>query len=425
MSAAAGAIARRGGGALAAARTLDPRLPRAVWVIQAGMLANSVGTGLLMPFVLIYLHDVRGFSLPVAGFVAGTFGAIGIVASPLAGALIDRIGGRAIFVGSLTLLAGAYALFPLVVRPWQAFVVIGLAGIGNGGLWPSQSTLLLAVTPAERRHAAFAVNRMVGNLGLGLGALVGGVAIAGAGGHTFTVLFLVDAATFLVFAAAGLTVQPPAPAPAGDAKPGRYADVLRDRTFVAFVLLNTLFVAVGYAQLEAAVPIFAKHQAGLDEAAIGSVFLANVLTVVVAQLPVVRLLEGRRRMRLLAVMACLWACSWALVAGAGAWSTAGLSTALVGIAVVVFGLGECLHGPLSATVAADLAPERLRGRYMALSTNSFAVGFALGPIAAGAVLGAQPAALFPAAALLCVLAGGAALALERRLPAAARITASR
>jgi MFS family permease len=147
--------------------------------------------------------------------------------------------------------------------------------------------------------------------------------------------------------------------------------------------------------------------------------------VVVAQLPIVRLLEGRRRMRLLAVMAGLWALSWVLVAAAGAWSTAGLSTALVGIAVVVFGLGECLHGPLSATVAADLAPERLRGRYMALSTNSFAVGFALGPIAAGALLGAEPSALFPAAAVLCVLAAGAALGLERHLPAAARITPMR
>jgi MFS family permease len=418
------AIAQRRKGVFALVRALDPQLSRPVWVIQAGMLANSVGTGLLMPFVLIYLHDVRGFSLPVAGLVAGTFGGVGIVASPVAGSLIDRIGGRAVFIGSLTMLAGAYALFPLIVRPWQGFAVMSLAGIGNGALWPSQSTLLLAVTPPERRHATFAVNRMVGNLGLGLGAVVGGVAIAGAGGHTFTILFLIDAATFLVFAAAGLAVPPSRPESHGEA-PGRYRDVLADRTFLAFVLLNTVFVGVGYAQLEAAVPIFAKHHAGLNEAAIGSVFLANVLTVVVAQLPAVRLIEGRRRMRLLAVMACLWALSWVLVAAAGAWSMAGLSTALVGVALVVFGLGECLHGPLSATVAADLAPDRLRGRYMALSTNSFAIGFAVGPVVAGAVLGSAPSALFPAAAAVCLLAGGASLALERRLPAAARVTPSR
>jgi MFS family permease len=403
-------------------RALDPRLPRPVWIIQAGMLANSVGTGLLVPFVLIYLHDVRGFSLPVAGLVAGTFGGAGIAASPVAGSLIDRIGGRAVFIGSLVLLAGAYALFPLVVRPWQGVMVMALAGVGNGALWPSQSTLLLAVTPPERRHATFAVNRMVGNIGLGLGAVVGGVAIAGTAGHAFTILFLINAATFLAFAVAGLAVPPPTrPDPSGG-RPGRYRDVFADRTFVAFVLVNTLFVAVGYAQLEAAVPIFAKHHAGLDEAAIGSVFLANVLTVVVAQLPAVRLIEGRRRMLMFAVMAGLWATSWTVVAVAGAWSTAGLSTALVGIAVVVFGLGECLHGPLSATVAADLAPEGLRGRYMALSTNSFAIGFAVGPAAAGAVLGAAPSALFPAAAVLCLLAGAAALALERGLPVAVRVT---
>jgi MFS family permease len=388
------------------------------------MLANSLGTGLLMPFVLIYLHDVKGFSLATAGLVAGMFGAVGMVATPAAGSLIDRIGGRAVFIGSLVLLAGAYALFPLINHPWQAFLFMGLAGLGNGALWPSQSTLLLAVTPSERRHAAFALNRMAGNLGIGLGAVVGGLLITTADSGGFTLLFLLNAATFLVFAVTGLAVPAPADPERHAQAPGSYREVLRDRPFVAFVLLNTVFVAAGYAQLEAGLPIFAKHQAGLSEAAIGAIFLANVVTVVVAQLPVVKLLEGRRRMRALAAMGLLWAAAWALVGIAGVWGAALASTALIGVAVVVFGLGECLHGPLSATVAADLAPEQLRGRYMALSTNSFAIGFAAGPAAAGAILGLSVSALFPLAALTCLAAGAGALAIERRLPEAARVTPS-
>ncbi len=410
----------------AVVRQLDPALPRPVWAIQGGMLANSIGTGLLMPFVLIYLHDVHGFTLATAGAIAGTFGLVGLVATPAAGTLIDRIGARAVFVGSLVVLAGAYALFPLVAAPWMGFLVMGLAGLGNGGLWPSQSTLLLSVTPPERRHAAFAVNRMTGNLGLGLGAVVGGITIAGAGTGAFTALFLADAATFLVFAAAPLRVPASERAGGGHAEqPGTYREVLADRTFIAFVALNTVFVGAGYAQLEAAVPIFAKHQTGLDEAAIGAIFLANILTVVVAQLPAIRFVEGRRRLRMLALMCALWAGSWTLVAVAGEWRVAGLSTALIGAAVVVFGLGECLHGPVSSAVAADLAPERLRGRYMALSTSSFAVGFALGPLVAGAVLGADLSALFPGLAVVLGLAAFSALWLERRLPPAVRVTPAR
>jgi MFS family permease len=394
-----------------------------VWVIAGGMLVNSLGTGLLMPFVLIYLHDVRGFPFATAGLIAGTFGAVGIAAAPLGGSLIDWIGSRAVFIGSLVLLAGSYALFTLIVQPWQGFVFMGLAGLGNGAFWPSQSTLLLAATPAQRRHATFALNRMATNLGLGLGAVIGGLLIT-AGSGNFTLLFLLNAGSFLAFAATAFVVAAPAkPDPQRDER-GSYRDVLRDRTFVAFVLLNTVFVVVGYAQLEAGLPIFAKHQAGLSGAAIGAVFLANVVTVVVAQLPIVRLLEGRRRMRALALMCVVWAAAWALVGIAGTWSVAFASTALIGAAVVVFGLGECLHGPVSATLAADLAPDRLRGRYMALSTTSFAIGFAIGPAATGVVLGLSASALFPLAALMCLAAGACALALERRLPETLRVTSS-
>jgi hypothetical protein len=51
-------------------RTLNPQLPRDVWLLQAGGVANSVGNGLTLPFLAIYLHGVSGFSLAevVRGF---------------------------------------------------------------------------------------------------------------------------------------------------------------------------------------------------------------------------------------------------------------------------------------------------------------------------------------------------------------------
>ena len=46
---------------LAYLRSLDPRLPRPVWIMEAGGLANAFGNGLAFPFLFIYLHNVRGF----------------------------------------------------------------------------------------------------------------------------------------------------------------------------------------------------------------------------------------------------------------------------------------------------------------------------------------------------------------------------
>ena len=70
-------------------RSLNPNLPRSVQTLQAGGLANSFGNGLAIPFLFIYLHNVRGIGLGTAGLIVATNGAVGLVAGPLIGTLID------------------------------------------------------------------------------------------------------------------------------------------------------------------------------------------------------------------------------------------------------------------------------------------------------------------------------------------------
>jgi MFS family permease len=402
-------------------RSLDPRLPRSVWTMEAGGLVNAFGNGITFPYLVIYLHNVRGFPLATAGFVLAAGNAIGLLASPVSGPIVDRIGGRLTLAAALVLMAVGYGSYALVHEPWQAYAASLVAGVGNGAFWTSQSTLLAGLTPPERRHSAFAVQRVTRNLGIGLGGLVGGLIATTADPTSFTVLFLVDAATFLAFLVAlafvpePVALAEPAPETAG------YLDVLRHRVFIAFVALNVVFVAAGYAQLEL-LPVFAKNEAGVTETEIGLVFLVNTLVIVLAQLPVARLLEGRRRMAALAVMTVIWASAWLTVFAAGAYTEAATAAVLFAIAAAIFGIGECLQGPTQGALVADLAPERLRGRYMAVSTTSWQVGFVIGPALGGLVLGAAPLALWPLAALACLLAGAGALLLERSLPPELRLT---
>ena len=56
-------------------RRLDPNLPRQVWLVQAGGVVNSLGNGIVLPFVVIYLHNVRGISFAEAG-LALAFGGV-------------------------------------------------------------------------------------------------------------------------------------------------------------------------------------------------------------------------------------------------------------------------------------------------------------------------------------------------------------
>lgn len=404
--------------------SLDPRLPRPVWILSLGGLANAVGNGLAFPFLVIYLHNVRGMSLGTAGLVLATIGAVSLLAGPAVGVVVDRIGGRATLAVALVLLAVGFGSFPLIHEPWHAFLAAAVAGLGNAGFWPSQSALLAGLTPPARRHAAFALQRVTRNLGIGLGGVVGGLIATTSNPTSFTVLFLLDAATFLVFVAALAFVPEPVLPDEDDGAapaPGRYADVLRDRALVGLVVLNVLFVAAGYAQFEL-LPVFAKNEAGVTETGIGLIFFVNTLVIVLAQFPLSKALEGRRRMAALAVMCVLWAAAWILVCLGGLWLAAAAAAVVFGVAAIVFGLGECFQGPVQGALVADLAPPRLRGRYMAVSTISWDIGFIVGPAVGGFVLQAEPLALWPLAAAVCLVAGAGAIALERTIPRELRLT---
>jgi MFS family permease len=402
-------------------RGLDPRLPRPVWILNIGGLANAVGNGLAYPFLVIYLHNVRGFSLGTAGLVLATTGAVSLLSGPGVGIVVDRIGGRATLAFALVLLAAGFGSYPLIHSPWHAFLASAVAGVGNAGFWPSQSALLAGLTPQARRHGAFALQRVTRNLGIGLGGVAGGLIASTANPTSFTVLFVLDAATFLVFVGMLVLVEDPQLPTDADGARGRYVDVLRDRVFIGIVVLNVLFVSAGYAQFEL-LPVFAKNEAGVTERGIGVIFFVNTLVIVLAQFPLAKGLEGRRRMAALAAMTLLWAGAWLLVLAGGLWLEAVAAAVLFGAAAIVFGLGECFQGPVQGALVADLAPPRLRGRYMALSTISWDIGFIIGPAAGGFVLGAAPLALWPLAAAVCLLAGACAVALERGLPEAVRLT---
>jgi MFS family permease len=165
---------------------------------------------------------------------------------------------------------------------------------------------------------------------------------------------------------------------------------------------------------------YAKNEAGVDEQLIGVLWAINSVVVVVAQLPVAKLAEGHRRMAALALMGALWAVSMLLIGVAGMWLYAGAAFALMALAVVVFAVGECLHGIVHGPLTADLAPPQLVGRYMAFGSQSWQVGWIIGPAVGGFVLQHAPNLLWPGAALINLLAAGAALGLERSLPGGVR-----
>ena len=196
---------------------------------------------------------------------------------------------------------------------------------------------------------------------------------------------------------------------------GSYRDVLRDRLFLGLWSLNFLFVAAGYSLLFL-LPAFLCDESGLTERQIGVVFFFNTITIVLAQLPISRWLEGKRRLRALALMPLLWAVAWLGVDATGYWLEATSAFVAVIIFAIAFGVGECLHGPAHQALVGELGGERLRGRYFALHSLSWGLGGVAGPAIGGLILATAPFALWPLAAAVCLVAASGAVALERLVP---------
>ena len=119
-------------------RRLSFGLSRQLWIVEAGVFLNMLGYGAVFPFEIIYLHEARDFGLGVAGLVVGLVSGVAIVVAPVAGTAIDRVGSRTTAVVSGLALAVGYGSLAFTTTPTMAVAAAALAGVGNGGLQPSQ-----------------------------------------------------------------------------------------------------------------------------------------------------------------------------------------------------------------------------------------------------------------------------------------------
>ncbi|HEY6962263.1 MAG TPA: MFS transporter [Gaiellaceae bacterium] len=401
---------------------LNPRLPAPVWILLSGSFANAFGNGVVFPYLLIYLHNVRGISLGTAGVVLAASSIAGLVGGPLAGTLIDAVGPRRVLVVSMVLSAIGFGGFAFVHHVPAAFAAGVVSGLGTGAFWPSHATLVGLMTERESRHSAYAMQRVLNNLGIGVGGVVGGFIATTAHPSTYETLFVIDAVTFGAYLLALAFVATPPHAPPEDTPRGGYRTVVGHKTFLAYVVMNASLVSVGFALLGDIFPAFAKNTAHVTERGIGFCFLANTIVVGIAQMPVAKWLEGRRRMVAYTIEGVIWSASWLMVFAAGWWFVGVGAAVAFAFALSVFAIGECFHGTIQNALIADLARPGLLGRYLALNGFGFQLGGAAGRAAGGFALALAPHGLWAIAAALSLAAGMSALLLERVLPETIRRT---
>jgi MFS family permease len=404
-------------------------LPRPVLILQAGNALNYFGYGLILPFEIIYLHQIRGFSTSTAGLVlAATMGTAAIVTPPT-GALLDRHSAKTFVVAGSLASALGYAGLAYVDLLWQAFACSIVSGAGIGMATTAYRVLIITLVEREQRAASVALGRVAGNFGLGLGATVGGIIVASAQTlSSFQALYLFDAVTYAGFALIVLVAVPiqrvVTVAPT-DAHGAGFRAVARDRLFLTVIAANVVLVVVGHTFFSNILAPFAATHTSVGAAAIGIVFLVNTSFVVIAQIPAVRVVAKMRRTHAFAAASALFAVSLLAVLPATLIRSELVATSLLAGVAVVFAIGECFHIVVLGPLVADMAPAHLLGRYLSVYGLTFTVSLAIGPAVGGLLLQTSPDAVWWGGALAAVLAGAVLFRLGGRIPDPLREAPSR
>ena len=357
-----------------------------------GICLNAIGGGMTLSLLLVYLHDMRGFTNTFGGLLLAYGSLVSIIASTPMGALVDRVGPKKVMIGGLLLNSAAAFSLSQVQTHFQAVIVITGLNIAGQAIWPSQSVILTRVTPERDRPKIFGFNFMLLNLGLGLGGLLSSLIIQRGDLLSFQIMYWVDASTFLLYLLIVLTLRgehvnkyiPKEHEP----KTGSYKDLFEIKPLMFLGIAGIILFTFGYGTIQAGIPVFATQFLGLSPKWLGIIFGVNTLSIVIFQPLVMRVIDKYSKYAALIAVGLVWALSWVFV-GIAPYLPLFASGIALSLSQFIFAVGEMIQAPTIPTLANELAPEHIRGRANAWMSLQWSVSGVLGPAITGLMLGAD------------------------------------
>jgi MFS family permease len=397
-------------------------LPREGKFLLSTVIFDFIGTGLVLPFSVVYLHEVRHFSMETVGVLLAVPAVVGLLMVTPAGVVTDRVGARLVLLSSIAMMVISNVILAFATTPLAAAAGLALMGYGQGVSWPAINALIGNLVPSEIRQRYFGINFTLLNLGIGIGGLIGGTFVDIDRPGTFTAIYLADAASYLFPIVILLWplrhAHGRAVAPEGhDGSAVTYLSLLRDKRLVPLLALCLVAAFIGYAQLNTGLPAYARAEGRVSTEGLGYAFAVNTFVIVLLQILVLQRIEGRRRTRVAIVMAITWAVAWLFLGATSLVPGTVAAIVLLSACTGVFGLGETMLQPTVAAMTNDLAPDHLRGRYNALNSLMFQLAAIVGPVVSGFLIGRELASTYIGVLVAgCALLVWIALAAERRLP---------
>ncbi len=345
---------------------LTEGIPRPFWALLVGTFITKAGS-FVMPLLFVYLTQVRGIDLPLAGAITSLFGLGSLFGSLIGGATADRYGRK--FTMITALLVGAVFLLVLGVSRALPAIAIStfLMGLTGDAYRPASLALATDLIAPVHRMKAFAMQYWAINLGFACAAVVGGYMAT----RNFSVLFIGDAISTVLLALIVWRLIPESRPKALESAPGTLLTPFVDKRFAPFLLFN-FFVAVVFFQHLSSMADDMKTK-GLSTEDLGWAMASNGVLIVLVQPFVSRWAAGFTQARVLALAAALTGLGFGLYV----WAQSLLG--YVGC-VAIWTMGEILFAPVNSTVVAQLSPPALRGRYQGAFVLTWSTAAMVAPL---------------------------------------------
>jgi MFS family permease len=346
-----------------------------------GLFFSMVGTSMVWPFLTIYVSERLDISLTEVAALISLNGLVQLGASFMAGPAADRLGRKRLMVISLAGNGLTYFLFSQATVFWMFAALMAMRGFFPAFYKVATNAMISDLVEPDRRPEAFAQMRMWQNLGIAFGPAIGGFVVAASYEIGFTAAALgltLYAAAIALFA---YETKPPVEVSASSdflvtgIKLGGYATLLRDRRFVTFIFLFTLFQMCSVL-LWVLLGVYAKQNYGLPESRYGLIQATNALMVVLFQVSVTRVTKRYAPLWVMFVGAAVYGAGVASIAlGQGFWS--------FWLSYVVVTVGELIIAPTAVSFTADSAPVDQRGRYMGVFSLAQGAASGVAPVLGG------------------------------------------
>lgn len=380
---------------------------------------DAVGSGLWMPFALLFLVHGQGIPLVAAGAALSLGALLGLASGPLVGTVMDRAGAASLVVASNLIRLVAFGCYPLVTHGWQVTLVSAVVGVGDRMFWTANAPLVHALTTGREAERVLGTQTIGRFAGAGLGAATLALLPDLDSPLAYHPLAYLNAASFAV--AALLMVRLPAGG-TGAGRPdrrrtGSWRHVLRHRGYVGFCATHVAFTLAS-ASKYAILPILVHDVLHAPQWVPGVAIGLGTAAIVLGQQPVTRWLVRWSRLRVLLGAAVVFAGSFAALAPLTAVSLP-VAITLILLASLTMAVAEAAFAPTATAVAAAAAPPGAEGRSSALFQLSWGVAQVLAPVLLTGLLAVGNAVLWLTLAAMAAAAVPALLRLRASLPAPA------